>query len=61
MKKTICDSCRSENARSYFYIKLDEYHFKDFCVNCLQEFVLKNQVKLAEVEGNNKGKRVIHG
>jgi hypothetical protein len=65
MKKIVCDSCGSENAKSYKYevFPTRAIYFKDFCVNCLQEFVLKNQVKLTEVQEDNRStkKRIIHG
>lgn len=61
----MCDNCGSENAKSYKYevFPTKAIHFKDLCVSCLQDFVLKNQVKLTEVsDGNNSnGKRVLHG
>jgi len=67
MKKIVCDNCGSENAKTYKY-QPDSLHKSnwvqtDLCVNCLQEFVLKNQVKLTEVQDDNRSnrKRIIHG
>jgi len=62
MKKIVCDNCGSEHSRSYKYQKNESWLYKDLCVSCLQDFVLKNQVKLTEVqEGGTTNKRIIHG
>ena len=63
MKKTVCDSCSSENARSYQYKKGKSTAYTDLCMNCVQDFVLKHQTKLMEVTDSSgpTGKRVIHG
>lgn len=65
MKKIVCDNCGSENAKSYSYehFPTRAIYYKDLCVNCLQEFVLKNQVKLREVQryDESQQKRIIHG
>lgn len=64
MKKIVCDNCGSENAKSYSQVFPPKpSSIKDLCVNCLQDFVLKNQVKLTEVSDDNRsgGKRVLHG
>lgn len=65
MKKTVCDNCGSENAKTYKYqpdsLRKSSWVQTDLCVNCLQDFVLKNQVKLTEVGEQNSGKRIIHG
>jgi hypothetical protein len=62
MKKIVCDNCSDERAQSYKYQKNGSWLYKDLCVNCLQEFVLLNQVKLVEVHDvGNVNKRIIHG
>lgn len=61
MKKITCDSCSSEHAKSFKYEVNRSWMFIDLCVNCVQDFVLKNQIKLTEVTGNQSNKRVIHG
>ena len=63
MKKTMCDSCGSEGARSYQYKKGNRTAYTDLCMNCVQDFVLKNQTKLSEVTDSNgpSSKKVIHG
>lgn len=65
MKKIMCDNCGSDNARSYKYEvpPTRGICFKDLCVNCLQDFVLKNHVKLTEIHdgGDGNNKKVIHG
>jgi hypothetical protein len=65
MKKIVCDNCGSENSKSYKYevSPTRAIFFKDLCVNCLQDFVLKNQVKLTEIQNNGGviGRKIIHG
>lgn len=62
MKKIVCDNCGSEHSSSYKYQKNGSWLYKDLCVSCLQDFVLKNQVKLVEVHDNGKvSKRILHG
>jgi hypothetical protein len=63
MKKIMCDECGSENAKTYEYegCPTRTIYLKDLCVSCLQDFVLKNKVKLTEVGEQNSGKRIIHG
>ena len=65
MKKTVCDNCGVENARSYKYqadsMRKSHWTTTDLCVNCLQDFVLKNQVKLIEVQDGGSKKRMLHG
>jgi hypothetical protein len=74
MKKIVCDTCGSENARTYRYsIGKDtdpsgngyntNWKYIDLCLNCVQDWVLKNQKKLSEVtnETNSSNKKVIHG
>jgi hypothetical protein len=66
MKKTVCDTCGSENARTYRYevFPTRGFFFVDLCINCVQDWVLKNQKKLSEVTNGSEpsgGKKVIHG
>lgn len=64
MKKILCDKCGSDQAKTFKYLeqKIGVNIYKDFCVNCLQSFVLENQVKLIEVTGLSEyNKRIIHG
>ncbi len=63
MKKIVCDSCNSENARSYQYKKGRTSVYTDLCMNCVQDFVLKHQTKLSEVVDSTgpSGKKVLHG
>jgi len=73
MKVTKCDTCKKDDAKTYQYTtgkhmdpsgngyELD-FKYIDLCLNCLQDFVLKHQIKLTEVSGtssNNKG--IIYG
>lgn len=63
MKKITCDYCGSDNARSYKYDVLRSIKFIDLCVNCVQDWVLKNQNKLTEVTDtlSESAKKIIHG
>jgi hypothetical protein len=68
MKKIVCDGCGSENAKTYKYTPppIRGFIYKDFCNSCLQDFVLKNQVKLEEVklndiDGKTPNKTIIYG
>ena len=64
MKVTKCDSCGADNARSYKYLPNGgrKHAYTDLCVNCVQDFVLKNQTKLTEVQDSiGPAKKVIHG
>ena len=64
MKKITCDSCGSDKATSFKYLKEGSYKSIDLCMNCVQDFVLKNQTKLLETVDTPMGeavKRVIHG
>lgn len=62
MKVTKCDTCGSEHGRTYKYNVLRNIKYIDLCINCVQDWVLKNQTKLSEVvDGNTSGKNVIHG
>jgi hypothetical protein len=62
MKKTLCDKCSAENSRTYKYMKDNKWLFVDLCVDCVQNFVLKNQIKLAEViDTVEESKRILHG
>lgn len=56
MRVTKCDTCGSEHARTYQY---DNGKRIDLCVNCVQEWVLKNQKKLTEA--TDGGKKIIFG
>lgn len=68
-----CDMCSSENARTYRYSVGKEadpsgngyntnWEYIDLCINCVQDWVLKNQKKLTEVSnGQSSGRKVIFG
>lgn len=59
-----CDTCGSENARTYKYDVLRSIRYVDLCINCVQDWVLKNQKKLSEVTNgpeSSSGKKVIFG
>lgn len=55
--------CSSDNARTYKYLAGNiDCKYTDLCINCVQEFVLKNQTKLTEVSDRiETSKRIIHG
>lgn len=64
MKKTVCDTCGSENAKSYLYDVERTTKYVDLCMNCVQDWVLKHQKKLSEVVNgpdSKGGKRVLFG
>lgn len=63
MKKTICDSCGKENVGSFKYKRNgSSWIYIDLCVNCVQDFVLKNQIKLHEsTDSISDKKRIING
>jgi hypothetical protein len=43
-------------------MKDNKWLFVDLCVDCVQNFVLKNQIKLAEViDTVEESKRILHG
>jgi hypothetical protein len=61
MKKTVCDTCGSENAKTYEHDRGRGKAHIDLCVNCVQEWVLKHQKKLSEVSNETNKKSIIHG
>lgn len=62
MKKITCDNCSSENAKPFKYRLNERWLYKDLCLNCMSDFVLKHQTKLIEVsEVSEANKKVIHG
>jgi transposase-like protein len=66
MKKIMCDTCGSDNARTYKYNVLRSIRFVDLCNNCISDWVLKHQTKLSEVKNGNEsdsvgGKKVLFG
>ena len=70
MTKKVCDSCGADNARTYRYSvgkEMDpsgngyniDWKYIDLCINCVQDWVLKNQKKLTEA--TDGGKKVLFG
>lgn len=60
-----CDSCGADNAKTYKYETppFRAIFYIDLCVNCVQDWVLKNQKKLSEVTDGQQssGRKVIFG
>lgn len=54
-----CDSCGSETAKTYKYEVGKSWKYTDLCVNCVQDWVLRNQKKLTEA--TNDSRKVIFG
>ena len=64
MKKTMCDTCGSDKAKTYKYAKGAQSFTTDLCMDCVQDFVLKNQTRLYEATDSAAPtftKGVIHG
>lgn len=68
MEVTKCDRCRCKGARSFRYEANKNikncgpvWKYTDLCLNCMQDFVREQNIRLEEVVASPKSKKLILG